>query len=178
MMWHQDSVDRAIDEAARQMTTGEPSARFAAEVLARIEQSEPEPGWLWPRTWRRRIAMAGALGLGIAVLVSVSWQRPQSVTEEPSIAERTVSVAEKVQPSNTPNLGQQVERVAPMVVQGPVSRTSGVQRRETVEFSDVPAIELDSIVLDPIEMAGIGLARLEIAPITIDPVSISRQETP
>lgn len=177
MTWQQDPVDRAIDAAARQMTAGKPSARFAAEVLARIEQSKPEPRWLWSRTLRGRMVMAGGVVLGIVALVTVSRQMPQPVTETP-IAERTVSVAETVQPSNTPTIEQQVERVAPMVVQGLVSPASGLRRREPAEFSEVPAIELDSIALDPIEMAGIGLARLEIAPITIDPVSISRQETP
>src|SRR2546428_10225327 len=45
---HEDDIDRAIDEVARQLTAGEPGGAFRARVMARIESGESRRVW---STW-------------------------------------------------------------------------------------------------------------------------------
>jgi hypothetical protein len=174
-----DPVDRVIDEAARQMTTSDPSVRFAAEVLTRIEQSDSESAGWWLLRSRLRIATAGALALAVVLLLVVSQQTVERPI--PSEASRTVSTDTVAQDRRTFNAPTVQELAEPGVVaadQTPVLGASAARRRAFEPFPAVPPIEIGSIHLEPIEMAGIEVALLEISPIRINPVGIARQETP
>jgi hypothetical protein len=174
-----DAVDRVIDEAVRQMTTGEPPKHLADAVVGRIERSSTSVVARLPLRVRWRVATVSALALAIVLLLLVSREtvrrpvpnRPPGVASldhrtESRPAERPASVEEPPAP------------VAAPVSSSPMTRPSIPRGREPEPFPIVPPIEIESITLDSIEMGGIDLAVLEIPPITLDPVSVTRQETP
>lgn len=66
-MLSDDAIDRAIDDAARQLTAGEPSGALRARVVARIAQ--PRRAW-WRSPWMVSLSAAAvAAMLAIAVVV-------------------------------------------------------------------------------------------------------------
>jgi len=66
---HIDIIDRAIDEAARGLTAGEPGAALTMRVLARIQRR--------PSRWRWQLA-ADPLNIAVAVTIVIVavWMRP------------------------------------------------------------------------------------------------------
>ena len=178
MTMEHDPVERAIDRAAHQLSTGDPSAGFVTEVLNRIDQSElvPEARWLFWSPWR--LATAGAVALAVILLLLLSRQTVrQPLPVEPSRVASADIAAESRRAENVPSADDVSEPTA-AVTPTPTPRISVSRRRESEPFPVVPPIEIESITLDPIEMAGIDVALLEISPIRIDPVGITRQETP
>src|SRR5262245_565129 len=82
-MWDEERIEAAIDEAARQMTAGEPDAAFRARVMARID------------TRRRPMPLRQGLVAGIAVAAAIAiavilWRHPAQ-TDAPAPEARSVS---------------------------------------------------------------------------------------
>jgi hypothetical protein len=179
MTMKDDRVDDLIDQAARQMTSVNPSPDFAAGVLDRIERANPASGTRWPLRWPWRVATAGALALVVVLLFLSSRQTVQRpIPSEPSRITSADNQAETSAPVSSPGVEVPAKAVA---AQGAPIRSSlvSVQSRHALEpFPTVPPIEIESITLDPIETAGIDVALLEISPIRIEPVGITKQETP
>src|SRR5689334_4126215 len=70
-------LDRAIDEAARQLTAGEPTPDFRAAVIARLGRSDPRHGrWLIAP-----LAVAAALA---GIFVTLTVERTQRGIERPA----------------------------------------------------------------------------------------------
>src|SRR3989442_14162911 len=63
-------IDRAIDDAAREMTAGEPDGAFKARVLARIESGESVR-----RTWRAAWILAPLAAAAAIVIAMVMVSR-------------------------------------------------------------------------------------------------------
>jgi len=174
-----EPVDGVIDEAARQMTAGDPSVRFAVEVLTRIEHSNHESEGWWSLRSSWQIATAGALALTVVLLLVVSRQTVErQISSEASRTMSTDTVAQDRRTFNAPTVQQPAEPGVVTADQTPVLGAAAARRRAFEPFPAVPPIEIGSINLEPIEMAGIEVALLEIPPIRIDPVGIARQETP
>jgi len=178
-----DSLDRVIDEAARQLTTGTPSARLAARVLKRIEESEVESGFrsgLWPLVgspWR--IAAAGAVALAVVLLFFASRQTgersiPGGGSDRMSADTTTLNRLTNSPPDLTATADSAVLETTASAPAAPTARLTQFSE----PFPLVPPIEIRSINLAPIEMSGIEIARLEVLPIRLDPVEAVRQETP
>jgi hypothetical protein len=179
-----DSLDRIIDEAARQLTTGKPSAPLAAKVLSRIEQSEVESGFRASGWWQLvrspwQIAAAGAVALALVLLLFASYQTGErSISGDGSDRPRTDTAMRNRQTISPPNLKETADSVLlETTASAGVTPTARLQR-ELEPFPTVPPIEIRSINLTPIETPRIEIARLEISPIRLDPVEAVRQETP
>ena len=179
MKMEDDRVDDLIDQAARQMTSGDPSAAFAAGILDRIERANPPSGTQRPLWSPWRFATAGALALVVLLLFLSSRQTVrQPIPSEPSRITSANNLAESSAAVSSRSAEAPAEAVAAPVVAPRSSRVSVQSRRALEPFPTVPPVEIESITLDPIEMAGIDVALLEISPIRIEPVGIPRQETP
>lgn len=172
-----DRVDDLIDRAAHQMTSGNPSAAFAAGVLDRIERATPPSGTQRPFWSPWRFATAGALALVVLLLFLHSRQTVQGpIPNKPSSAD---NLSETSAPVSSPSVELPAQAVAADVALMRSTPMSVQSRPAPPEpFPTMHPIEIESITLDPIEMAGIDVALLEISPIRIEPVGIPRQETP
>ena len=179
MKMEDDRIDDLIDQAARQMTSGNPSADFAGGVLDRIERANAPSGTPWPLRSPWRVATAGALALVVVLLFLSSRQTIHGpIPNELSRITSADNPAETSVPVNTPSVEAPAKAVATHVAPMRSTRLSVQSRPAPEPFPTVPPIEIESITLDPIEMAGIEVALLEISPIRIEPVGIARQETP
>ena len=179
MKLEDDRVDDLIDQAARQMTSGNPSAVFAAGVLDRIERANPPSGTQRPLWSPWRFATAGAFALAVLLLFLSSRQTVQGpIPEEPSRITNADNPTEASVPVSSPSVEAPAKAVAAHVAPMRSTRSSVQSRPAPEPFPTVPPIEIESITLDPIEMAGIEVALLEISPIRIEPVGIARLETP
>jgi hypothetical protein len=77
--------DNEIDDAARQMTAGEPDAAFKARVLARIEAGEIGqrrgwPMWVWPA-----VALTAAAVLALVIVRSTSQSGNVGLTSDSTV---------------------------------------------------------------------------------------------
>jgi hypothetical protein len=177
MTTERDLLERAIDQAARQMTAIDPSPDFVARVLGRIEQSDHGSGAQKPFSPLWQLA-AGGLALAIVLLLLLSRQAfRQSIPVEAPNVTRTADISKSRPASSAPRI-EVPAAIAASVAPVRASRRPGQRERASAPFPAVSPIEIPSINLDPIEMAEIEVARFEISPIRIDPVRISRQETP
>jgi hypothetical protein len=184
MTAEQDPVDRVIDRAARQLTSGNPSDRLTADVLSRIEQSGLEPSLRPSGSWGPglswQVATLGVVAVAIVLLLFVSRQTgPRPISSEGSDGVSTDRVARDGQTLSLPDPKEAADPVA-LETKAPteVAPTVPLRPRESEPFPAVPPIEIRSINLGPIETPGIEIARLEISPIRLDPVEPIRQETP
>ena len=82
-MWDEHGLDDRIDDAARQLTAGEPGGDLRARVVARIERPRRSgmPGW---------IAAPIAVAAIVAIVMTIALHRP--ITPAPS--ERVASLSE------------------------------------------------------------------------------------
>jgi hypothetical protein len=176
MKMEDDPIDDLIDQAARQMASGNPSVVFAARVLDRIERANPPSGAQGPLWSPWAFATAGALALVVLLLFLSSRQTVQGpIPNKPSSAD---NLSETSAPVSSPSVELPAQAVAADVALMRSTPLSVQSRPAPEPFPTVPPIEIESITLDPIEMAGIDVALLEISPIRIEPVGIPRQETP
>src|SRR5580765_3838089 len=132
-MWNDKQIDAAIDEAARQMTAGEPGAEFRARVMARIEvRSSHTPLW-------RPIAVGVAVAaiVLVAVLVGPKPDAPQ-VRLKPDATYEAKPEAPLVRLPPSPHGGFGGPR------KPDPTYDAGNDRRD-LESLDLPSIDLDSI---------------------------------
>jgi len=141
-----DDLERAIDDAAREMTAGEPSSAFTAHVLARIERGESvrrsrRAAWILA-------PLAAAALLVVALTMLISHRRsPESLP--PSLAERATVDAPKP-PAEVGALHRGDQQLAPGAqtpeprTENPEPRTENREpRTRTLNPEPPPSLALD-----------------------------------
>jgi hypothetical protein len=158
-MWDDRQIDAAIDEAARQMTAGEPGVDFRARVIARIDAgSGLRSAALSFRSWRPALAglslVAAVFAIGLVVLrerpsprmVSAPPQRlaPETTTVKPTDgapkanARGAFEVAQGFSPAIAALKGCATSDCEP---------ASARDDSHEVDTLDLPSIDLDSIAV-------------------------------
>jgi hypothetical protein len=173
-----DRLDRAIDDVARRMTEGAPSADLKALVLARIEA--PDASW-WPRrlAWfATAVAAAAAI-----VLVVVLWplQHTERGTETMKQASSVARTADRPLPPSAPQ--ETARATAPTGASSAgttTARTSiATSRRLLRSLSDIermapPPLEVPSIAVPSLPISDIGTPSIAVEPLeTITPIAVS-----
>ena len=75
-------VDKAIDEAAREMTAGEPGSAFTTRVMARVQRRPPAWNWRWAMA-PVSVAAASAV-IVVALRTRPADIRPAATDQNPS----------------------------------------------------------------------------------------------
>jgi len=168
------ALDRSIDEAARQMTAGEPSPYLRARVLARLDD-RPR----WRAAW---IVAPMALGAAVVLALAVSYRstpvRPEAPAPAVVASRGTAATAVEaapasgtVAPSTTAPAG---ETRQPSARGTAADRPSEIDALAPSEL-DVPSIALTE--MDPAE--SIQLPPLDvIAPIAVQAIGEPEGEKP
>lgn len=158
-MNHDDSLDRAIDEVARDLTEGAPSPGFSTRVRARLETGPRRRAWVW------HLAAACAV---LAIVAYLVW--PVANRQSPGVRVATPAGAPR-SPSKelTPELAPAPSRPALVRARAttrpaPVRRSSPEPRMRIAIHPDAP--QLDAIP-EPVELTlpPIAIAELTIAPL-------------
>ena len=173
--------DDEIDDAARQMTAGEPRADFRARVLTRIGaiDSARRPGW---SRWTWSPIAAGAVALVVVVILLAPWKaaKRDSVgmtangkVEAPPVAGREGSGGRgkagsasggsndpasdglrsltEIRPTRVSDEGRRARRVA----------AGRAPDRIALGGASIPIDGLDSLAPEPIEIEPIGVESME-----------------
>jgi len=156
--------DDLIDEAARQLTEGQPGAGFRTRVLARLDQRPRR----WSRAWL--LAPAAAIAIVVATLV-IPREKMGDIALSPEIAKvglkaDTTSVAVRLKADTTPSapapVGGRV-KPDPANTPPPVEYPADV----AVEPIDIAPLTMPLAVVDalatpaPLVVEGIAIAPLD-----------------
>jgi hypothetical protein len=158
-MSHDEFLDRAIDQVARELTDGAPRQGFAGRVRQRLEPPQTAFSWRWPL----------AAGVAAAAVALVIWLMLPTRTVTP-IAPATTQVADRALPVPSTE--------APQIARGPAheSTTQHETSRHApriplprlqipVDIEDAPQIAampaLSDLAVKPIEIAELTIAPLE-----------------
>jgi len=169
-MWDDEQIDAAIDEAARQMTAGEPGADFRARLMARIDAgSRRSVAGLVFRSWRSALAGLAVAALIVMVLaVSRDWQQPAS-----RVASAPASIVRLPEPGPTAKPEPPLVRLPPSPhggFGGPRKPDATYERR-TLERTNGDAQDLESLDLPSIDLGSIAVTALATGDsIGIDPL--------
>jgi hypothetical protein len=185
-MWD-DQIDRAIDEVAQAMTSGEPGADLRARVIARIDATEPRGIGAWRPALRLRSGLAVA-GLSIAAMLLIATVSYRVMVRlKPDTTTTTATTAPTPSPTaNAPAPVAQAFRparggtarppgVAMQIAQGGPKRTAPYSpRRMTIAPSDVDALAPPPLAVDSIELGDIATeSSIDIVPLdTIAPIAV------
>ncbi len=171
-----DELDRAIDEVAREMTSGEPDdgAMFRRGVLARIEREERSRR-TGPAVW-----ILAPIGTLAAIAAAVALLRPAAPTPAADPGRPIVSPqssgAAMSPPRTAPNPSPRADNrivVDPMRGSGAVAATRIAVRAPDARPTAPPLDRLSlpaAFVIDPIAVEAIGIARLPAA----EPIQVQR----
>jgi len=154
-----NELDRAIDEATRAMTAGEPGSDLRARVLARIDTPR--------RAWNIWIPAFAAAAMIVALVVAISVRSVRLQPEPPS----TPTVALKPDVTYTPHTS--TPQVATTDTPGPKTRPPSPPSIAPPAFEDeTPSIDIPRIAVDALAPdASLDLQPLDtIAPIAITPI--------
>ena len=154
-------LDRAIDEAARELTAGEPHGSFRARVLERID--EPRRIWSSPWVWS---PLAAAALVAIAVVI----RTPQRIEPTPLITSHSMSFAVAVR-GLEPTLTH--ETPAAIASSGVAQGIRAARPSDSAVAALAPEpLAVPSIALSSIEPAdSLRLEALEpITPIAVTPI--------
>ena len=174
-MWDEEQVEAAIDDAARQMTAGEPGAELRVRVVSRIENRQRVQS-----VWRP--ALAGLIVAALLVVAVMVRLKPDA-THHPGPAPTPTTTVQS-SPSSS-GASEQVVRLPP-----PLLGVYGGQRKPDATYdmdlpSDVDAVTLPSIDLESIAVAALPAAEsiqvepLEAAaPIAVIPLSTENEGVP
>jgi hypothetical protein len=176
-----DQIDAAIDETARQMTAGEPSADFRALVMARIEAgSEFTSRGHAFGTWRPALAGLTVAVLVIGLAVSRDRQRPAN-----RLASARASIVRLPGPDATSKLSTTpIRDDQPQVRLKPDAtyQRRALDRATRGSVHDVESLELPSIDLDSIAVAALAAGdSIDIEPlppapsIAVTPLDVENQ---
>lgn len=161
-MNHDDYLDRAIEQVARELTDGAPSQGFAGHVRARLETSPRSAAWVW------QMAAAAAV---LALVAYFLWpagdqQPPMQVARTPASAP-----AAPGRPGITETPGRRSQAVASLARAGTTTGPFGRGRpqptmRIRIQIDDdapqlVAIPEPADLTLKPIEIAELTIAPLE-----------------
>ena len=189
-----DSLDRLIDDVAREMTAARADDRFARRVSARLEDRIAGAPRTWPRAWLLAPAAvavllaalllrdgnvrlkpdATAVGKPDATAVSqpdaTAVQRGATAVSEPG-----ATVVGK--PDATPNTV--VAEIRPPDAAKPITRLATTTAQESVASPPAADFPVEPLVTPPIEFAALDVSPLVTAmPIEIQAIAIDRIEIP
>jgi hypothetical protein len=156
------SVDDLVTDVAGAMTAGEPSARFAASVIARVSAAQRSP--------RRRVGpWAVSVTALLAIGVVITWTPP---------ATRTPTAGPVV--SMAPGPGLATPAPASQAAPGTfVARADVRSLREAamlVEWRARSVPELDALAplaIDGIQPEDLSMTQLSVAPLAVMPLAIA-----
>jgi hypothetical protein len=182
--------DNEIDDAARQMTGGEPDAGFKARVLARIDaetgQRRGGSVWVWP-----------AMALGTAAMLALVMVRSSSRFEGVGTARVKPGITSESKPDTTVRLNpdtaaeSKLGRAERAATQSPVASTrhshgtsasrsyvASARRTESGQVNDAVARASD-LAPPPIEIDPIGVKSMEgMESIQVTTLAVARIEVP
>ncbi len=156
-MWDEERVDAAIDEAARQMTAGEPGADFRGRVMARIE-NRPRVTPLW------RPVFAGLTVAALILLAVMVRLKPDRYAYRPGPGPAPTRIVQ-VPPSPLGGTSEQTVRLPP----SPILGYGGPRKPDTTyemtpyEMALRAHSELDAVALPSIDLESIAVAALPAA---------------
>ena len=182
-----DSLDRLIDDVAREMTAARADDRFARRVSARLEDRIAGAPRTWPRAW----LLAPA---AVAVLLAALLLRDGNVRLKPdatavgkpdatavsqpdatAVSEQGATVVGK--PDATPNTV--VAEIRPPDAAKPITRLATTTAQESVASPPAADFPVEPLVTPPIEFAALDVSPLVTAmPIEIQAIAIDRIEIP
>src|SRR5262245_42906040 len=156
-----DIIDRLIDDAARQMTAGEPGAAFRAQVMDRL--NAPRRSW-WRSPWLLSPAAVAAL---VLIALAVVRRGPGAPAERAMLPSRSIAaVAALVAQEPAPAVARAGDTSA---VSGP-RQPARAGLASAVAALAPPLLEVPSIALDRIAPAeSIQVPELD----TISPIALA-----
>jgi hypothetical protein len=164
-------LDRAIDEAARRLTSGRPSADFRARVQTRL--GDRRPPMVWP--WRLGVPAAVATALALAVVTHRpvrSPAPPRSARVESASGVTTPPTAAPVAANSqtTPRThAQGASPSHPPQTESPVSEAELAWRAQAVPALVVPeTVTLATIQPEPLEIRPLVTRELTVPAMDAD----------
>jgi hypothetical protein len=177
-MWDEKAeraIDAAIDQVARELTAGSPSADVRAQVLARIDASGAHArmrrlGWVAP------VAVAALLLVAVAIWRKGDVSRPGTPPPAQTTAAQTEPAREEHVEPSTPGLEHPTEEPR-------TNRRSNVKRTVNpgpgTAASAVAALAPPPLAIDPlrvgampaigsIELSEMTVPSIDVAPLTLD----------
>ena len=154
------ALDRAIDDAAREMTAAELDNAFRARVMARLDERRP----YWQSPW---VASPIAVAI-VIVLLLVSTRSPRTPTSSVAIGGGRVPLTARSIP-----LATTLPAPETPVVEPDKATTTRRASRDSLVAALAPArLEVPSLALTAIDRGeSIQVPELEsIAPITVAPI--------
>jgi hypothetical protein len=157
-MWDDVGIDAAIDEAARELTAGDPGPEFRVRVMERIERA---PKVLLPR---RLVAVGVAIAAIVAIAVMVR------LTPQPMNGNRPEATEVRQKPDSTevrlkPDSPYESRPPAPKSAFGGPRKPPSVYVR-----SDIPS-EIEPLATPPLDLESIAVPALDAdASLRIDPL--------
>jgi hypothetical protein len=170
--------DDRIDEAARQLTDGEPGAGFRTRVLARLDE-RPR----WSRAWM----LAPAAAIAIVVLVVMPRERVGDVALAPEVTEvglkadtTTAPVGLKADTTTAAEVGLKADTTTASVGLRADATTAPVGLKADGDMPLVSELAPAPIDVVPLTVAASGvdalpdLAPLAIEEISVDPIDVAQ----
>ena len=152
-------LDRAIDEVARELTSGAPRAGFDARVRARIAETPAPFRWTWP--------LAAVTALALATVVYL-WQPAKPTPDGSRVVRVTPSSEGGASPSGPRARTEQNERGRITPARRTTPHRRAVPDRPTIRIpieEDAPQIaalaQMPDLTLEPIELTEITIPPLE-----------------
>ncbi len=156
-------LDRAIDEVAREMTVGEPSAAMRAHVTARIADAPPA----LPRSIGRS-AIAAAAIVALALVTYLARRQPDGAREV--VAARHGVEAPAATHTAVPRAAP--PRPATTAVATTAPRSHGGRRLTTSSRMATPPSDIDSIAPPPLGVVPLGVVPLGVDDIGPPPMDV------
>jgi hypothetical protein len=168
--------DNRIDEAARQLTEGQPGPGFRTRVLARLDQR--------PRRWSRAWLLAPAAAIAIVVIVVVMPREKEATEVDAKADTTTTSVGLN---ADTTSVGRKADATPSSneVRLKADTTTARLQLDTTTAGSDSDVPLVSELAPTPIEVAPLtvaasavdalpDLAPLAIEEISVDPIDVAQ----
>ena len=197
-----DSLDRLIDDVAREMTAARADDRFARRVSARLEDRIAGAPRTWPRAWLLAPAAVAVLLAGLllsdrnvrlkpdatavgkpdATAVSQPDATAVSQPDATAVQRGATAVSEPGatvvgKPDATPNTV--VAEIRPPDAAKPITRLATTTAQESVASPPAADFPVEPLVTPPIEFAALDVSPLVTAmPIEIQAIAIDRIEIP
>jgi hypothetical protein len=177
-----DDIDRAIDDVARDLTTGDTGRDFRARVLARIEAGKTATR-RWPAAW---LLAPLTVAAAIVVFVFVARESPPRVRGPETSVQRgatgrpTLDDADVRLTPDTTQARRATVRLPRAARGASVAGRPRSNRESEIDSLAPPPLDVPSIALAPIGRGeSIQLQQLEpLAPINVAPLTIEEGVRP
>ena len=153
-MWD-DAIDRAIDEIAREMTTGEPHGDLRARVMARVDGDADRARRFQPSVW------FAATAIVLVALVAYRETRPPDVRLKPDTT-NAVRRPGPVGPGETTATSPPAATAA-----GPTGPALPRARRLVI-----PPSPIDALAPPPLDVAPLAIDDLDASPLDVQPLDL------